>query len=223
MSCTAEEPCPVYLELADVEAVGNRIFVAGNLHSRETTLYSILLASDDGGKSWREAHPRLRASGIDHIQFIDFETGWISGGVLHPIAQDPFFLITNDGGKNWRKRPMFDEPRPGAIQQFWFKSRQDGAAIVDGSGFSLYESQTGGGSWTVREVSDKPLTLKRSGIRPDDWRVRADAASKTLHIERLTSGGKWLNIAVFPIEVAQCKPPEPVEAPPEEKSPPPQN
>ncbi len=211
MSCTAEEPCPVYLELADVEAVGDRIFIAGNLHLRETTLYSILLASADAGKTWAEAHPRLRASGIDHIQFFDFETGWISGGLLHPLAQDPFFLITNDGGKTWRRRPMFDDARPGSIQQFWFSSKQDGAALVDGSRFSLYESRTGGGSWTVREVSDKPLKLKRPGMRAEAWRVRADAASKTYHLERLGSGGQWAAIALFPIEVSQCKPPETVE------------
>src|SRR6266568_5187134 len=45
MSCSAEEPCPVYLELAAVEAVGNRIFLAGNIHSNSVTLYSVLLGS----------------------------------------------------------------------------------------------------------------------------------------------------------------------------------
>src|SRR6476660_3523013 len=54
MSCSVEEPCPVYLELAAVESVGNRIFLAGNLHSSSVTLYSVLLASDDGGKTWVE-------------------------------------------------------------------------------------------------------------------------------------------------------------------------
>jgi hypothetical protein len=33
LSCTIDDPCPVFLELASVEAVGNRIFVAGNIHS----------------------------------------------------------------------------------------------------------------------------------------------------------------------------------------------
>ena len=45
MSCSDEEPCPVYLELAAVESVGNRIFLAGNIHSNAVTLYSLLLAS----------------------------------------------------------------------------------------------------------------------------------------------------------------------------------
>ena len=40
---------------------------------------AILLASDDGGKTWTEPVPRLRAAALDQIQFIDLQTGWISG------------------------------------------------------------------------------------------------------------------------------------------------
>jgi hypothetical protein len=54
LSCSEEAPCPVYLELTAVESVGNKIFAAGNIHSATSTLYSILLASDDAGKTWRE-------------------------------------------------------------------------------------------------------------------------------------------------------------------------
>src|SRR5205085_1162453 len=105
MSCSTEEPCPVYLELAAVESVGNRIFLAGNIHSNAVTMYSLVLATDDAGKTWREPYERLRGTELDHVQFIDFENGWISGQVLVPIAQDPFLLITSDSGKTWRKRP----------------------------------------------------------------------------------------------------------------------
>src|SRR6266702_4851639 len=50
LGCTEEEPCPIYLELSAFEPVGNQLFVAGNIHSDSNTLYSVLLASSDGGK-----------------------------------------------------------------------------------------------------------------------------------------------------------------------------
>ncbi len=61
LGCSEEDPCPVYLELANVEAVGRKIFVTGNLHTPMATLYSILLASEDGGNTWTEPHPRMRS------------------------------------------------------------------------------------------------------------------------------------------------------------------
>jgi len=52
LTCSEDEPCDVFLELASVEGVGSTIFAAGNLHTVTTTLYGVLLASGDGGKTW---------------------------------------------------------------------------------------------------------------------------------------------------------------------------
>src|SRR5687768_6224039 len=79
LSCSIDEPCPVFLELADVQAVGDRLVLTGNLHTGTTTLESVLLVSDDAGKNWTEGHERIRNAVLDRIQFSDFETGWISG------------------------------------------------------------------------------------------------------------------------------------------------
>jgi hypothetical protein len=217
MSCSEEEPCPVYLELAAVESVGNRIFVAGNIHSNSVTLYSVLLSSDDGGRTWAEPYERIRGVEFDRIQFIDFETGWIGGQVLVPVAQDPFLLITSDSGKTWRRRPIFGENRAGTISQFWFSSRTSGALLIDRSQsgdesrYELYESMTGGESWMLREVNDKPLKLKHVFIPNTDWRVHADAASKSFRIEK-RQGEKWSSLASFLVSIAACKPAEPPQA-----------
>src|ERR1700687_5242764 len=53
LTCTEEEPCPVFLELASAEAAGGRLFVTGNLHTRNATLFGILLASGEGGPARR--------------------------------------------------------------------------------------------------------------------------------------------------------------------------
>lgn len=219
LSCSLEEPCPVYLELAGVEAAGSRVTAIGNIHSATVTLYSILLTSDDAGRTWREVHDRLRGAGLDHIQFLDFENGWISGQALSPLPQDPFLLITSDGGKSWRQRPLFSDSRVGSILQFWFTSKSSGSLIIDrgqggeGSRYELYESPNAGETWMVRETSDKPLKLKRGPTGISAWRIRADGATKSFRVERQGQADRWTAAAAFAVPIGACAP-----APPKEPS-----
>jgi hypothetical protein len=218
LTCTEEEPCPVYLELSAVESIGNKVFAAGNIHTSDVTLYSVVLASEDAGKTWQEPYDRMRGTSLDHIQFIDFESGWVSGQLLVPVPQDPFLLITSDSGKTWRRRPVFGEARAGTIQHFWFSSRTSGSLLIDRSQsgeatrFELYESANGGESWSVREMSDKPIRMRRAGVPNTDWRIRADAPTKSFRIER-HQGERWATIASFLVPISQCKPAPRVEAP----------
>jgi hypothetical protein len=230
LSCSEQDPCPVYLELAAIEPVGNKLFAAGNLHTEAVTLYSVLLGSDDQGKTWREVYQRMRGSGLDRIQFVDLANGWVSGEELSPLAQDPFLLITNDGGAKWREQPIFDDGGPGSIQQFSFESKDKGSLIVDrGEGseeerFELYETPDGGGSWRIKQLSKAALRLPRAENSERDWRVRADRATRSFRIER-HQGEQWVSVAAFAVNAGACKPsagsvPAPVEEPrPEHPSP----
>ena len=222
LSCSVDDPCPLYLELTDAETVGERIVLAGNIHTPRETLESILLVSDDGGKTWNEGHARIPAGVLTAIQFIDFEAGWISGHVLRPDARDPFFLITSDGGKTWRRRPVYSEPKTGGIDQFRFASRTSGKMIVDrgqagenGLRYELYESLTSGDSWSIRQVDGKPIPFPDAAPVVKPLRIRADGASKTYRIER-QDGNQWRAFAAFTVSLGQCKPepPEMKEAPP---------
>jgi hypothetical protein len=220
LSCTIDDPCPVFLELASVEAAGNRIFVAGNIHSSSTTLYSILLASDDAGKTWREPYERMRSAGLDRIQFIDFEKGWISGEVQHPLPRDPFLLATTDGGKTWQAHPIFADPQFGATVDFRFSSRTNGNLVIyrgrtgESGRSELYETPNAGETWILRQSSDRFIELMRPDPADADWRLRADAASKSYRIERRAGGG-WHWIAAFSVSIGACQPPEmPAPAPP---------
>lgn len=230
LSCSKDDPCPLYLELSDVEAVGNSLFLSGNIHNEATTLFSILLSSEDGGRTWIEAAPRHRFTVIDQIQFIDFQNGWVAGQTIQTVPKDPFLLITSDGGRTWRKRPLFEEGRVGAIEQFHFDSKTSGALLLDRSKsgephskFEYYESQTGGESWTLREVSSRTLRPKRLMVArpPSDWRLRADAAIKSYRLERQTAG-RWQTVASFQIRTAECVPPVPPPPPPAEQTEPPE-
>jgi hypothetical protein len=212
LSCSAEDPCPVYLELAAVDSTGIRLFAAGNIHTSAATLYSILLGSDDNGSTWREAHDRIRSAGLDHIQFSGTDTGWSSGLSLSPLPQDPFLLQTTDGGKSWRPHAIFNEPRFGAIQQFYFEDRKSGSLIVDhgagsdGDRYELYVTNDGGDTWNIQETSVKAIRLKVPAPPAiPEWRVRADGPSKSFHVEH-RQGQKWSSIAAFAVNLSACKP-----------------
>ena len=206
LTCSDEQPCKVFLELSGIEATLNRVFLAGNLHTADTTLYSILLASSDGGKSWTEPSSRIRHTSLEQIQFIDFETGWVSGTNVQGLPRDPFLLITDDGGQTWKQRPVFDESRTGLVERFWFDSKTSGALLIDTKlRHELYESMTGGESWSLRQSSKQALRLPRERTAAEpSIRIRTDAKIHGYQIEK-RQDGKWLNVGTFLVEVGQCK------------------
>jgi hypothetical protein len=213
LDCSEQDPCPVYLELSAIESSAIRVFVAGNIHTPSATLYSILLGTEDNGHTWREMFERLRGATLDHIQFSGAETGWVSGQLVYPLPKDPFLLQTGDGGKNWRQHPIFLEERFGAIQQFWFEDGKSGSLIIDhgpgaeGDRYERYESADSGDTWTIKESSVKPLKPRRAAAANPEWRVRADAPSKSFRLEH-HDGGRWLTIGAFSVALGSCKPPQ---------------
>lgn len=212
LTCTAEQPCPVYLELTSADSTPGRLFVAGNLHTASATLSSILLASEDGGETWSEPHPRIPSAVLEQIQFFDLQSGWMAGHVIQNLPRDPFLLATTDGGKTWTRKPISEEARTGAVEHFWFDSRNSGSLILDlitpnetGGRHERYRTMTGGDSWSLEEVSAKPLQLKRVGSSDPLWRVRADAKSHEFVLEKNAGAGAWEATAEFPIEVGFCR------------------
>jgi photosystem II stability/assembly factor-like uncharacterized protein len=202
LSCTSEDACAVFLELSAVESAGGSLYVAGNLHTERTTLYGILLASEDGGKSWTEPLKRLRAAALEQIQFVDPSTGWISGQAIEPLPRDPFLLITTDGGKTWRQKNIFEESQFGSIGQFWFDSKTAGRLTIDHSGrHDVYETNTGGENWEMKESSSRPISLKG---RTENAALRLRPDGKLYHVER-RDGTAWSPVANFTIHVADCK------------------
>jgi hypothetical protein len=211
LTCSEDEPCDVFLELASAEGVGSSVFAAGNLHTVATTLYGVLLMSGDGGKTWTEPNPRIQGAVLDQVQFADSQHGWASGVTEEPLARDPFLLVTADGGKTWRRRPLFNETHYGSIQQFWFDSTKTGELILDrthgsASVYEIYETANGGDTWTIKEAGSKNPVLARAPAKDSAaWRVRADAASKTNRIERRTARGAWEMVASFAVRAGVCK------------------
>jgi hypothetical protein len=209
LTCSEDEPCPVFLELAAVEASGSALFLTGNLHTVNVTIFGLLLSSDDNGVTWKEPGKRLRSTALEQIQFLDFQHGWISGMKVEALPKDPFLLITGDGGKTWHQNLLFDESRFGSIQQFWFDSATGGQLILDRSqgrtkSLELYESNTGGTSWDLKEATNKDLQLpKARPAQNPSWRIRAEADA--YRIERRTAAGGWSPVTSFAIRAGECR------------------
>jgi photosystem II stability/assembly factor-like uncharacterized protein len=207
LTCSEDDPCPVFLELQSVEASGPSVYVTGNLHTVNVTVAAVLLESDDGGKTWTEPAHRLRSAALEQIQFVDFQHGWAAGVMLEPLPKDPFLLITTDGGKTWRKLPLFEDTDYGSIQQFWFESPTSGELVLDRSQggvkrYELYQSNTAGASWEMRQKSDRPIALPK--VKPADtgnWRIRADGES--YRVERRTTQG-WETSTRFATRAGEC-------------------
>lgn len=204
-TCDDDDSGPVYLELTGADATLARTFVTGNFHSTDATLASILLSTDDGGKTWIEPTPRQPHASLEQIQFIDFETGWVSGANVQGVPRDPFLLLTSDGGKTWTQSNLFEEPRTGVVERFRFDSKTDGALLVATKArHELYETHTGGTSWTLLQTSGQPLKLPRERPAAESaLRVRADAKTKSYQVEKRQEG-KWIPLGAFLVEVAKC-------------------
>jgi hypothetical protein len=208
LSCE-DEPCPVLLELSGVESSASRVFLSGNLHTTSTTLASILLVTEDGGRTWSEAWKRIPYTALDQIQFVDFEHGWIAGENVQTVARDPFLLATADGGKTWRPQTLFEEGQPGAIQRFWFESAKAGMLLIDrglGKRYELYRTMTGGASWELVQASRDPLRFPggRAKEATAAWRLRPDAKTASWQIER-SRDEVWQAVAAFATEVTVCR------------------
>ena len=207
LTCSEEQPCPIFFEVSAVESFGSHVFVAGDIHTATTTLYGVLMSTDDGGASWNESIARLRSTAFEQFQILG-DHGWLSGQRLEPLPKDPFLMITADGGRNWRQRALFDDGRFGAIADFWFDSAQAGELIFDDSvgkatAQELYGTQTGGDSWEIKQTSTKALHLKPH-TKDAAWTVTAPAGSKTYLIEHNVNGAK-LAFARFLIHIGDCK------------------
>lgn len=220
LECSHDEPCPVFLELASVEVVGGKVFLSGNLHTPSTTISTLLLASEDEGKSWTEPAARIRGAALDQIQFVDPDAGWVSGNISGSLPKDPFLLKTIDGGKTWRRVTLFEDTFYGSIDQFWFDSKTHGLMVLNRKGargvpFQKMETMTGGDSWMSQELGAKAVAplRPRSAILAG-WRIRTDTATRTFRLERRQES-RWTQVYSFPVRAGVCKPdpPKPVEPP----------
>lgn len=203
MSCSDQEPCPIYLELSSVSAKGTKIALAGNLHGTSVTLFSILLTSDDGGATWKEPAVRIPSAALEQVQLLDSTHGWAAGETQVPLTRDPFFLITTADGA-WDRKALGEDGTAGAVQRFWFDTPDHGELIIDEGQYVLYETHNGGESWKVVSKTKQATKLGNAPtVENVDYRLTTDNKSHAYVVEK-REGEKWNKVASFPVQVASC-------------------
>lgn len=214
MSCSEDDPCPVYAGLTEVQPLGQRIFLIGSFHNVSSSMYSLLLASTDGGRKWEEPFERLKTGSFEHIEFFDLTTGWITGHLMQSFPRDPFVLVTKDSGATWTRRAVLNDSAIGVIEHFAFSSRRNGQLVLDrmqggasSPRYERYESPDGGDSWSIKEAGSSLAKFVPSKEAPRDngYRLRADTAAKS-HVLEQRVGTRWQTVAAFLMEAGKCQP-----------------
>lgn len=204
--CLEDQPCVVYTEMTAVHADASRILLAGNFHTQSATLASLVLMSEDGGATWTEPYTRVRLGSLEQIHF-NGESGWISGQIIQSLARDPFFLVTKDSGKTWRRRSIYSEPTIGTIQGFRFEGPLNGEAVLLSEGRSQrWLTRNGGDTWQMSESTERKLPAAAAPAPDSTWRLRSDAKLKAHVLEHQQQGAWFTPVASFLIEAARCSP-----------------
>lgn len=214
LACSDGAPCELFLELIDVQPGGDdRIYLIGNLSTASAGLAAIILVSEDRGASWSEAADRVGAGVFEKLSFLENEFGWVAGQAAgESVPRVPFLLATDDGGKNWTRYSIWagSEERSGSILDIYFDEPDHGFLSIEtrgssGDPFELYETVTGGTSWSIRQIASEPPKIRRSRriVAAPTWRLGENANDEAYEVQRLLDGA-WVTAARFAVSLGPC-------------------
>lgn len=127
----------------------------------------VLLATTDGGNTWKPIVEVNGGGGYGPIRFTDPQNGWIAGG-----PGDQYLYATNDGGRHWREvtvptpspisglfenvaaqyaQPRFKDGRNGFLSVKYFGEGKSGEDV---SIQSLLSTNDGGSTWHLESWSN---------------------------------------------------------------------
>ena len=134
-------------ELYSVRFSGKkRGWVVGSISNNDVVVDSLVIYTNDGGKSWQRQRLPTRQELI-HVDFADEKRGWIvgAGGTI---------LHTEDGGETWA------EQRSGTRATLYhvdFRNEREGWAV--GERGSILRTTDGGTTWMPVEVTVRGTLL----------------------------------------------------------------
>jgi photosystem II stability/assembly factor-like uncharacterized protein len=101
-----------------------------------------ILKTSDGGETW---HVQSNLANLQHVQFIDSNTGWVGIG----YQSDNNLYKTTDGGNTWVSQIIDTNI---VMYSFYFINYNIGWAVGDydqGQGRNIYKTTNGGQSWSL--------------------------------------------------------------------------
>jgi photosystem II stability/assembly factor-like uncharacterized protein len=156
---------PAEFDGADVELYSVRFsskkkgWVVGSVSKRDRVIDSILVYTDDGGKTWTRQRAPSRLELI-HIDFVSDKRGWIvgAGGTI---------LFTRDEGQSWTKQ---NSGTNATIYHIDFRNDKDGWAV--GEKGTLLRTSDGGETWTAIPLNVSVTLLSIQFLNDDDgWAI----------------------------------------------------
>ncbi|MFL9872897.1 WD40/YVTN/BNR-like repeat-containing protein [Paraburkholderia megapolitana] len=115
--------------LLDVERAGSRIVAVGE--------HGIVLLSDDGGTTFRQARVVPASGTLSAVHFVDAQHGWA-------VGQSGVILMSDDGGETWalqRSDTSVDQP----LYSVYFKDARHGWVV--GLWSLMLSTSDGGETW----------------------------------------------------------------------------
>lgn len=139
----ALHPSAQVTTLLDATKAGDSVVAVGD--------HGVVLLSEDGGKSFRQADKVPTRTTLTAVFFINSQTGWA-------VGNQGTVLVTNDGGETWvRTRGSPDEL---ALFSVWFKDEKQGFAA--GRFATLLETTDGGNNWKPVNILSENDELERN-------------------------------------------------------------
>lgn len=127
-------------ELYSVRFSGKkRGWIVGSISNNDKVVDSLVVYTDDGGKSWQRQRVPTRQELI-HLDFADEKRGWIvgAGGTI---------LHTEDGGESWAEQ---QSKTKATLYHVDFRNERKGWAV--GERATILRTTDGGTTWSQVEV-----------------------------------------------------------------------
>ncbi len=170
----------IVLHLSDskIASIGDQVYLGGSYRTSAASYRSVLLKSNDGGRSWKELDIWMSCSEVDDIFFYDEDHHWFITCWSIEGAQAPYHVFrSQDGGESWTRskrslpNPNHIETSLSFIRQRSFQNPRDGVmSFLSTTGIlGTYTTHDGGINWRL---------LKSEKIDPDEIYNREYVKSK---------------------------------------------
>jgi photosystem II stability/assembly factor-like uncharacterized protein len=111
--------------------------------------FGIVLASDDGGRTWQQQHAPIEST-LFGVHFTDARHGWA-------VGIDSMILVTRDGGTTW-----MPQRSPLARRSYYDVFVRGTRGWIVGSSGTVLRSADGGETWAIEPL---PIELAANWIR----------------------------------------------------------
>lgn len=155
-----------------------RGFIAAGSDENVALSHALILATDDGGETWKAAYESARPFELTwKMSFPTRETGYVTVQSYDPDpkASQRFVAKTIDGGKSWSELPFVDDSKVREFGVGFVDERHGWVGAVPGG----FETDDGGATWKRVEMGNAVNKIRI--VRTPDGRALGFAIGVEVH------------------------------------------